>query len=98
MVVPAALGWNATTVYDRLAELPGGSATVRDFRHLAHTFGPGAVAPLTVVLESGADLRRPGGLALIDDLSRSLAAGGGFARVRSAGSTHGRGRHGSQPA
>ncbi len=36
------------------------------------------------MLESDEDLRRPGGLALIDELSRLMAAGGGVARVRSA--------------
>jgi RND superfamily putative drug exporter len=83
MAVPAALGLRTTIVYDLLAVLPGGSAVVRDFHSLANRFGPGAIAPLSVVLDSDEDLRRPGGLALIDDLSQSLAVGGGFARVRS---------------
>jgi RND superfamily putative drug exporter len=84
MGIPAASGLKATIVHDLLAELPGASSAVRDFHSLADTFGFGAVAPLSVVLESDDDLRRPGGLALIDDVCRSLAAGGGFAQVRSA--------------
>ena len=84
MGVPAGLGLRATIVYDLLAVLPNGSAAVRDFHQLADSFGSGTVAPLTIILESDDDLHRPGGLALIDELSRSLAARGGFARVRSA--------------
>jgi RND superfamily putative drug exporter len=84
MAVPAVFGLRGTIVHDLLAALPSHSAAVQDFRRLGQSFGTGAMAPLTVVLESRDDLRRPGGMALIDALSQGLADQEGVARVRSA--------------
>jgi len=80
----AALGLRTTFVQDTFAELPTATPSVRGMRLIAEKFGPGAVAPLTVVLSSGADLRGSEGLALIDDASRFLAHQKSLAEVRSA--------------
>lgn len=71
-------------VQDTITELPASSDAVRDLRFLSEKFGPGATAPLSVVLRSESDLRESTGLALIDDLSRVLDGDRGITEVRSA--------------
>ena len=84
MVPFAVLGMRTTFVQDTFAELPPETPSVKGMRLIAEKFGPGVVAPLTVVLTSGADLRQSEGLALIDDASRFLAHQKSLAEVRSA--------------
>src|SRR5262249_44585674 len=81
---PAVVGLTTGTVYDMLAEQPAGTPGARDLRFLAARFGPGSMAPLTVLIEADHDLRQSRGLALIDDLSRLLARQRGVVEVRSA--------------
>ncbi|MBX6313792.1 MAG: MMPL family transporter [Isosphaeraceae bacterium] len=69
---------------DLLAELPAGTPSVQHLRLVAQKFGPGAVAPLTVVLEAQQDLKASPGLALIDDVSRLIAHQRDIEEVRSA--------------
>jgi RND superfamily putative drug exporter len=52
--------------------MPARTESVATFKRIAEKFGPGAVAPLAVVIRSDADLSSSAGLALIDDLSRLL--------------------------
>ena len=58
--------------------------SVKNLRWLATKFDTGALAPLTVVLDSDSDLRGSEGLALIDDVSRFLARQRRILEVRSA--------------
>jgi RND superfamily putative drug exporter len=81
---PAVVGLRTGTVYDMLAEQPAGTPGARDLRFLATKFGPGAMAPLTVLIAADHDLRQSRGLALIDDLSRFLARQRSVDEVRSA--------------
>ncbi len=62
----------------------GDDPSVEDFHFLAAKFGPGMLAPLTVVLESDSDFRKSEGLALIDDVSRLLTHQRRLTEVRSA--------------
>ena len=57
---------------------------MKNLRWLATKFDPGALSPLTVVLDSDPDLRSSQGLALIDDVSRFLAHQRRLLEVRSA--------------
>ncbi len=85
MMVPlAVLGMRTTFLQDTFAELPPRTDSVRGMGLIAEKFGPGMVAPLTVVLTCGEDLRHSEGLALIDDTSRYLAHQRQLAEVRSA--------------
>ncbi|HEX8203567.1 MAG TPA: MMPL family transporter, partial [Isosphaeraceae bacterium] len=68
----------------RAALLGGEVESVRGLDLIAAKFGPGSVAPLTVVLTAEGDLRQSEGLALIDDVSRLLAHQKRLAEVRSA--------------
>jgi putative drug exporter of the RND superfamily len=80
----AVLGTRTHLVQDLMSELPGSNNSTAAFRLLADKFGPGMLAPLTVVLESEQDLRNSEGLALIDDVSRFLSRQRGLSEVRSA--------------
>jgi RND superfamily putative drug exporter len=79
----AVLGLRSGFVQDVMAEMPE-AASVKNLRRLATKFDTGALAPLTVVLESSSDLRSSQGLALIDDLSRFLEHQRQLLEVRSA--------------
>jgi RND superfamily putative drug exporter len=81
---PAVVGLRTGTVHDMLSEQPAGTPGARDLRFLATKFGPGAMAPLTILIEADHDLRQSRGLALIDDLSRFLARQRSVDEVRSA--------------
>jgi RND superfamily putative drug exporter len=84
MVPMGALGLSTFYVQDMLTEMPGDLPAVRALRQIAGKFGPGSVAPLTVVIAADADLRESEGLALIDDLSRLLTRRKQLVEVRSA--------------
>jgi RND superfamily putative drug exporter len=84
MIPLAILGMRTEFIQDLLTELPARTRSVEDFRFLASKFEAGAMAPLTIVLESDADLRKSEGLALIDDVSRLVAHQRRIAEVRSA--------------
>jgi RND superfamily putative drug exporter len=78
------LGLRTHFIQDLLSELPASASSANDFRLVSSKFDSGMVAPLTVVLESDADLRGSEGLALIDDVSRLLAHQRRLSEVRSA--------------
>jgi RND superfamily putative drug exporter len=80
----AALGTRTHFIQDLLSEMPAQTPAHTAFRLIADKFGPGTVAPLSLVVRSTGDLRGSEGLALIDDLSRLLARQKGLAEVRSA--------------
>jgi RND superfamily putative drug exporter len=80
----ACLGLRSSFVQDVLSELPPATTSARNLRLIAARFGPGLLAPLTVVLESDQDLRHSEGLALIDDVSRFLTRRRDLSEVRSA--------------
>jgi RND superfamily putative drug exporter len=80
----ALVGLRTHFVQDVMTELPGGTPPARHVQLIAAKFGPGVLAPLTVVLESDHDLRGSEGMALIDDVSRLLTRQRGLAEVRSA--------------
>ncbi len=80
----AILGMRTHLVQDLMTELPSSNNSTAAFKLLADKFGPGMLAPLTVVLESNDDLRSSEGLALIDDVSRFLSRQRGLTEVRSA--------------
>ena len=80
----AVLGLRSSFVQDVMTEMPGDMTSVKNLRWLATKFDTGALAPLTVVLDSDSDLRGSEGLALIDDVSRFLARQRRILEVRSA--------------
>ncbi len=84
MVPFAVLGTRTTFTQDTLLELPSKIPSAEGLKLIAQKFGPGIAAPLTVVLESKGNLRRSEGLAMIDDLSRSLSRQKCLVEVRSA--------------
>ena len=80
----AVLGLRSSFVQDVMTEMPRNVTSVKNLRWLATKFDTGALAPLTVVLDSDSDLRGSEGLALIDDVSRFLARQRRILEVRSA--------------
>ncbi len=80
----AVLGLRTTIVQDIITELPGDNDAAHTLRLLATKFEPGILTPLTVVLDWEGDFRRSEGLALIDDVSRSLSRQRRLTEVRSA--------------
>ena len=80
----AVLGLCSSFVQDVMTEMPKDMPSVKNLRWLATKFDTGALAPLTVVLDTDADLRGSEGLALIDDVSRFLARQQRIREVRSA--------------
>lgn len=84
MVPLAAVGFSTHYLQDMFSEMPAATGPVSAFRKVAEKFGPGSVAPLTVVISSGTDLSSSEGLALIDDLSRLLRRQKRLEEVRSA--------------
>ncbi|QEH32323.1 Putative membrane protein YdgH [Aquisphaera giovannonii] len=84
MMPLAVLGTQTRFVMDLLSEMPRTTESGETLRLVASRFDPGMMAPLTVVLESDADLRRSEGLALIDDVSRLLSHQRRLTEVRSA--------------
>jgi putative drug exporter of the RND superfamily len=81
----AVLGLRSTSfVQDVVTEMPSHMTSVKNLRWLATKFEPGALAPLTVVLDSGSNLGDSDGLALIDDVSRFLGRQPRILEVRSA--------------
>ena len=80
----AVLGLSSSFIQDVMTEMPGDVTSVKNLRWLATKFDTGALAPLTVVLDSGTDLRGALGLALIDDVSRFLGRQRQIVEVRSA--------------
>ncbi len=80
----AVLGLRSSFVQDVMTEMPSDVTSVKNLRWLATKFDTGALAPLTVVLDSGSDLRGAEGLALIDDVSRFLVRQRQILEVRSA--------------
>jgi RND superfamily putative drug exporter len=88
MLPAAALGMKLTLanrfVQDTISEMSPSIPSVRDLKFVSSKFGPGIVAPMTVLIRSDRDLRDSEGLALIDDVSRLLARQRGLAEVRSA--------------
>jgi RND superfamily putative drug exporter len=84
MVPLAVLGFRTQFVQDIMSELPRATTSAQHVRLIASKFGPGVLAPLTVVLQSDRDLRSSEGLALIDDVSRFLTRQRALTEVRSA--------------
>ncbi len=84
MVPLAVLGTRTTFTQDTLLEMPASTPSAEALRLVGRKFGPGVSSPLTVVLQSAGDLRDSRGLALIDDLGRTLAGQKGVGEVRSA--------------
>ena len=84
MLPLAVLGLNTRFVMDLLSEMPRQTESGQNLRLVADKFDQGMMAPLTVVLESTADLRSSEGLALIDDVSRLLSHQRHLTEVRSA--------------
>jgi RND superfamily putative drug exporter len=80
----AVLGLRSSFIEDVMTELPANVTSVKNLQWLATKFDTGALAPLTIVLDSGSDLRGPEGLALIDDVSRFLGRQRRILEVRSA--------------
>jgi len=80
----AYLGTQTNYLQDVISEMPQDRGAVQAFHQIANKFGPGAVAPLSVVIGSSSDLSHSEGLALIDDLSRLLSRQKRLAEVRSA--------------
>jgi RND superfamily putative drug exporter len=78
------LGLKTHFIQDLMTELPATSRSAQDFRLVASKFESGMLAPLTVILESDADLSKSEGLALIDDVSRLLSHQRQLIEVRSA--------------
>lgn len=84
MVPVAALGLSTHYLQDLFTEVHADEPPVATFRLIAAKFGPGSVAPLTILVKAESDLRSSEGLALIDDLSRLLARQRRLVEVRSA--------------
>ena len=84
MVPIAVIGLRDDFLQDLPSEMPPSTSSVVGLREVSAAMGPGAVAPLTIVLESDKDLRKSPGLALIDDISRLLAHQRRLKEVRSA--------------
>lgn len=85
LMLPAAvLGARTEFIQDTFSELPSGTPSVSSLHLIAKKFGPGILAPLTLVLKANQDLRQSTGLALIDDVSRLLAHQRRLEEVRSA--------------
>jgi RND superfamily putative drug exporter len=84
MLPLAVLGLQTRFVMDLLSEMPSQTDSGQNLRLVASKFDPGMMAPLTVVLESTANLRSSEGLALIDDVSRLLSHQRRLTEVRSA--------------
>lgn len=84
MLPLACLGFDTRFLQDLFSEMPAETPSVKTFRRIAEKFGPGSVAPLTLVVRADADLSRSEGLALIDDLSRLLTRMRRLDEVRSA--------------
>ena len=80
----AYLGTQTTFTNDTLLEMPSDTASANNLRLVAEKFGQGAVAPLTVVVESKDDLRKSSGLAWLDEVSRMLNRQDYLVEVRSA--------------
>jgi RND superfamily putative drug exporter len=80
----AAVGLRTHFVQDVMTELPAATPSARTLHSIAARFGPGLLAPLTVVLESDRDLRQSEGLVLIDEVSRLLGHERRISEVRSA--------------
>ncbi len=84
MLPLAVLGTQTRFLQDLFSELPPSTPSVETFQMVARKFGPGSVAPLTIVMRSQSDLSDSEGLALIDDLSRVLSRQRRLDEVRSA--------------
>jgi putative drug exporter of the RND superfamily len=84
MLPLAVMGRYTTFIQDTLSEIPASTTSVRNLKLITKKFGPGIVAPLTVVLEASQDLRHSRGLALVDDVSRLLTRQRRLEEVRSA--------------
>ncbi len=84
MIPFAVLGTRTTFTNDTLLEMPRDTSSANNLRLVAAKFGQGAVAPLTVVVESTDDLRQSSGLAWLDQVSRMLARQTYLSEVRSA--------------
>ncbi len=84
MLPPTILGFSADFVQDLFTEMPADTPSVKSFRLIAAKFGPGSVAPLTLVVRSDTDLSDSEGLALIDDLSGLLRRMRRLSEIRSA--------------
>ena len=80
----AFLGTQTTFTNDTLLEMPSNTASANNLRLVASKFGQGAVAPLSVVVESQEDLRKSSGLAWLDEVSRMLNRQDYLVEVRSA--------------
>ncbi len=78
------LGTRTTFTNDTLLEMPSDTSSATSLRLVATKFGEGAVAPLTVVVESTDDLRKSSGLAWLDEVSRMLTQQTYLSEVRSA--------------
>ena len=78
------LGTRTTFTNDTLLEMPSDTPSANNLRLVAAKFGQGAVAPLTVVVETTDDLRKSAGLAWLDEVSRMLAKQSYLTEVRSA--------------
>jgi putative drug exporter of the RND superfamily len=84
MIPIAVLGLRHEPIQDLFSELPSTTQSLRDLGLISEKFGPGFVAPLTVVLRADRDWKESEGLALIDDVSRLLAHQRSLREVRSA--------------
>jgi RND superfamily putative drug exporter len=87
MIPPALVGLRDHPTQDTLSEMPPRTPSIEALRRVSAKFGPGTLAPLTIVVQAespGDDLRSSLGLALIDDASRFLNQNRGLSEVRSA--------------
>jgi RND superfamily putative drug exporter len=84
MIPAGVVGLRSGFIQDLFSELPRHTSSVRSIELITSKFGPGLVAPLTVVLQADRDLKQSEGLALIDDVSRLLSHQRRLTEVRSA--------------
>ena len=84
MVPFAVLGTWTKFTQDTLLEMPAATESTEGLNLLAKKFGPGIAAPLTILIQTGSDLRDSEGLAMIDELSRRLTRQKSIREVRSA--------------
>lgn len=73
LVPVAAVGLGSNFLQDMFSEISPGKDSVKSLKLIASKYGPGRVAPLTVVMTGDIDLKTSEGLALVDDVSRLIA-------------------------
>lgn len=83
VLTPVALLFTNNRTFDPMTDIPQ-APSVKGFRVLANAFGQGKVMPVTLVLNTPANLRTSQGLATIQNITHSLASTRGVAEVDSA--------------